>query len=51
LLTAAQFAAHARLYQAISAQAVTAQDQLATTLGISAGSYTATEADNAATVG
>jgi PE family len=51
LLTAAQFAAHARLYQAISAQAVTAQDQLATTLGISAGSYTATEAANAATVG
>jgi hypothetical protein len=51
LLTAAQFAAHARRYQAISAQAATVREQLATTLGISAGSYAATEAANAATVG
>jgi hypothetical protein len=51
LLTAAQFAAHARQYQAISAQAAVVREQLATTLGISAGSYAATEAANAATVG
>jgi hypothetical protein len=51
MLTAAQFASHAQLYQAISAQAVTVQDQLATTLGISAASYAATEAANAAAVG
>jgi hypothetical protein len=50
-LTAAQFASHAQLYQAISAQAVTVQDQLATMLGISAASYAATEAANAAAVG
>jgi hypothetical protein len=51
LLTAAQFAAHARQYQVISAQAAVVREQLATTLGISAGSYAATEAANAATVG
>ena len=50
LLTAAQFAAHARRYQAISAQAAAVHEQLATTLGISAGSYAATEAANAATI-
>lgn len=44
LLTASQFAAHAQLYQAISAEAMAVQEQLATTLGISAGSYAATEA-------
>ena len=51
LLTAAQFAQHARLYQEVSAQAAAVQEQLATTLGISAGSYAATEAANQATVG
>ncbi len=50
LLTASQFAAHAQLYQAISAEAMAVQEQLATTLGISAGSYAATEAANAATI-
>lgn len=33
LLTASQFAAHAQLYQAISAEAMAVQEQLATTLG------------------
>ncbi|GJO11461.1 PE family protein PE32 [Mycobacterium marinum] len=51
LLAASQFAAHAQLYQQIGAQAVAVQEQLATTLGISAGSYAATEAANAATIG
>ncbi|HWF28266.1 MAG TPA: PE family protein [Mycobacterium sp.] len=50
MLTAAQFASHARLYQEISAQAVTIREQLATTLGISAGSYAATEAANSTSV-
>jgi hypothetical protein len=48
VLTAAQFTAHAQLYQAVSAEAAAVQDQLATTLGVSAGSYAATEAANAA---
>jgi PE family len=51
LLTAAQFASHARLYQEVSAQASIIRQQLATTLGISAGSYAATEAANATAVG
>ncbi|CAM4098493.1 PPE-repeat proteins [Mycobacterium basiliense] len=51
LLTAAQFAQHGELYQAVSAQAAAVQEQLATTLGISAGSYAATEAANAASIG
>ncbi|ORB89830.1 PE family protein [Mycobacterium persicum] len=51
LLTATQFATHAEMYQQISAQAVAVQEQLATTLGISAGSYAATEAANAAAIG
>jgi PE family len=50
MLTAAQFASHARLYQEVSAQAATVREQLATTLGISAGSYAATEAANTTTV-
>lgn len=50
ILTAAQFAAHAQLYQAISAQAAWAQEQLAAMLGICAGSYAVTEAANAAAV-
>ncbi|BBX75895.1 PE family protein [Mycobacterium shinjukuense] len=50
LLTATQFVTHAQLYQQISAQAAAVQEQLATTLGISAGSYAATEAANATTI-
>ncbi|OJZ75672.1 PE family protein [Mycobacterium paraffinicum] len=51
LLTAAQFSWHARLFQEVSAQAAAVREQLATTLGISAGSYAATELANAAAVG
>jgi hypothetical protein len=47
-LTAAQFAAHAQLYQAVSAQATAIHEMFVTTLGTSAGSYAATEAANAA---
>jgi PE family len=47
-LTAAQFAAHASLYQAVSAQAAAIHELFVTTLGTSAGSYAATEAANAA---
>ena len=50
MLTAAQFASHARLYQEMSAQAAMVREQLVTTLGISAGSYAATEAANTITV-
>ena len=47
-LTAAQFAAHAAMYQAVSAQAAAIHEMFVSTLGISAGSYAATEAANAA---
>jgi PE family len=47
-LTAAQFAAHASLYQAVSAQATAIHELFVATLGTSAGSYAATEAANAA---
>ena len=50
-LTAAQFAAQAQLYQAMSAQAAAIHEMFVTTLGTSAGSYAATEAANAAAVG
>lgn len=50
-LTAAQFAAHAQLYQTISAQAAAIHEQLVATLGVSANSYAATEAANAAATG
>ena len=46
-LTATQFATHAGIYQAISAQAAAVHDMFVTTLGSSAGSYAATEAANA----
>ncbi len=49
-LTAAQFAAHAAMYQAVSAQAAAIHDMFVTTLGTSAGSYAATDAANAAAV-
>jgi hypothetical protein len=47
-LTAAQFAAHAQMYQAVSAQAAAIHEMFVNTLGLSAGSYAATEAANAA---
>lgn len=50
-LTAAQFAAHATLYQAVSAQAAAIHEMFVNTLGVSAGSYAATEAANAAAAG
>jgi hypothetical protein len=46
-LTAAQFAAHSQLYQAVSAQAAAIHEMFVNTLSISAGSYAATEAANA----
>ena len=50
-LTAAQFATHAEMYQAISAQAAAIHDMFVNTLGVSAVSYAATEAANAAAAG
>jgi hypothetical protein len=46
--TAAQFAAHAQTYQAVSAQAAAIHEMFVTVLGTSANSYAATEAANAA---
>ena len=46
-LTAMQFAAHAQMYQAVSAQAAAIHDLFVRTLSASAGSYAATEAANA----
>ena len=50
-LTAAQFAAHAQMYQAVSAQATAIHELFVSTLGVSSGSYAATEAANAAAAG
>ena len=50
-LTAAQFAAHAQMYQAVSAQAQAIHEMFVNTLGVSSGSYAATEAANAAATG
>ncbi|MBS9532435.1 PE family protein [Mycobacterium sp. M1] len=47
-LTAAQFAAHAQMYQAVSAQAAAIHEMFVNTLSTSAESYAATEAANAA---
>ncbi len=47
-LTAAQFSAHGELYQAISAQAAAIHEMFVNTLGVSAASYLAAEAANAA---
>ncbi|HYX99628.1 MAG TPA: PE family protein [Mycobacterium sp.] len=47
-LTAAQFASHGQMYQAISAKAAAIHEMFVNTLGASAGSYAATEAGNAA---
>lgn len=46
-LTAAQFAAHAQMYQAVSTHAAVICQLFVSTLGASAGSYAATEAANA----
>lgn len=50
-LAAAQFAAHAQMFQAISAQAAAIHEQFVNTLGLSANSYGVTEAVNATGVG
>jgi len=50
-LTAAQFAAHAQMYQAVSAQAAEIQQQFVNTLTMSSGSYEITEIANAAAAG
>ncbi|UQX09915.1 PE family protein [Candidatus Mycobacterium methanotrophicum] len=46
-LTAAQFARHAQMYQAVSAQAVAIHEMFVRVLSASAGSYATTEAANA----
>jgi hypothetical protein len=46
-LTAAQFASHAALYQAVSAHAAAVHELFVSALGASACSYAATEAANA----
>src|ERR1700752_4932680 len=50
-LTAAQFTAHAQVYQAVSAQAAAIHEMFVSTLSTSAGSYAATEAANAVAAG
>jgi len=50
-LTAMQFAAHAQLYQAVSAQAAAINQMFVTALGASANSYAAAEAANALAAG
>ena len=50
-LTAAQFATHARMDQAVGAQSAAIHEMLANTLGTSAGSYAATAAANAIAAG
>jgi hypothetical protein len=50
-LTAAQFAAHAQMYQAVSAQAAEVHQMFVNTLGMSSGSYAVTEAANAVAAG
>lgn len=50
-LTAAQFSAHALLYQLVAALGTHVHELFVQTLGASAASYTTTEAANAATTG
>jgi hypothetical protein len=50
-LTAAQFAAHAQMYQAVSAQAAAIHEMFVNTLHMSGASYRITEAANAASAG
>jgi hypothetical protein len=47
-LTAAQFAAHAQMYQAVSAQAAAVHDMVVGTLSMNGLSYLTTEVANAA---
>jgi len=49
-LIATQFAAHATIYQTVSAQAMAIRELVTTTLGINAGSYAFAGAANAITV-
>lgn len=51
LMAATQFARHATLFQEIAEHAVSVQEQLALTLGVSGASYGITEAANAASIG
>ncbi len=46
-LTAAQFAAYAQMYRAVSPQAAAVDDMFVTALAVGADSYAATEAANA----
>ena len=50
-LTAAQFAAHGQMYQAVSAEAAAIHGMLVTTLRANAGAYAATEVANAIAAG
>jgi hypothetical protein len=50
-LTAAQFSAHAQLYQAVSAQASAIHEVFVSTLSAGGESYAATEAANAVAAG
>ena len=50
-LTAVQFAAHAQMYQAVSAQAAAIHEMFVNTLGVSSASYTIAEIANAAAAG
>ncbi len=50
-MTAAQFTAHAQMYQSLAAQAAAIHDQFVATLTASAESYSITEAANAASAG
>ncbi len=50
-LTAAQFAAHAQMYQAVAAQAAAIHEQFVSTLGVSSAAYAATEVANTAAAG
>ena len=50
-LTATQFAAHAQMYQAVSAQAAAIHQMFVSTLTTSAGSYAVTKATNVIAVG
>ena len=50
VLTAAQFAAHAQMYQTLSAQATAIHELFVNAMVTSAGSYAVTEAANAAAV-
>jgi hypothetical protein len=50
-LTASQFAVHAQMYQAVSAQAEAIHQLFVSTLGTSATSYAATEVANAIAAG